>query len=491
MSTEQLPLPSLLINDIVSEWKKDKYQGYVKARDWLKKCQSMLKNGLLDGGLVNTLTESWDLLSFNFNFFQNLQDKDNTLSGKKILILAYGVTEWDPSSVITGITGSEEAIIYCSEILTEKGYLVDILAKPPSKSIWRLPISNPRYYDSDSQLLNKYDIVILWRRTDFSYGKIFGNKVYFWPHDISTHTFNIKDCDGCFWLSDFQRLNYISKTPLLTSIPYVISGNGIDVRHFWFPVGPGSYPSDISNTDPVTDTNSELIPGLLRNRLRNNLNMTSPNKKNKYSCIYASNYARGLMDLLNIWPEIHKEFPEATLSIYYGRPSWTGWNETTWGYFDKKLGELKNMGVKEWGIVGHLELAQKFMETSIWAYPCCVEETYCITAVKAQMAGCIPVTTDLAALKEMVLDYSHVSGSLTDTDNGDIGNGDTTNNYSSSSEVNKSLTNIIPHNLRNKEYCNTLINVMRNIDKYDRSVFVKFAESKTWNKVVEKWEELF
>ena len=37
-----------------------------------------------------------------------------------------------------------------------------------------------------------------------------------------------------------------------------------------------------------------------------------------YKIIYTSSYDRGLQHLLDMWPDIKKEVPEATLDIYYG-----------------------------------------------------------------------------------------------------------------------------------------------------------------------------
>ena len=39
-------------------------------------------------------------------------------------------------------------------------------------------------------------------------------------------------------------------------------------------------------------------------------------------------------------------------------------------------------------------------ECQVWAYPTEFDEINCITAQKAQSAGCVPVTTDRAALNE-------------------------------------------------------------------------------------------
>lgn len=125
--------------------------------------------------------------------------------------------------------------------------------------------------------------------------------------------------------------------------------------------------------------------------------------KRKYSVGYFSSYDRGLECLLDMWPKIKEQVPEATLDIYYG-----------WNQFDKfhskdpqkmkwkwqMIRKMNQDGVKEHGRVNHTELAKAMKEIQIWAYPTEFTEIHCITALKAQEAGCIPVTTGVAALKE-------------------------------------------------------------------------------------------
>lgn len=128
---------------------------------------------------------------------------------------------------------------------------------------------------------------------------------------------------------------------------------------------------------------------------------------------YFSSYDRGLECLLEMWPEVVKEVPEATLDIYYG-----------WDIFDKvnsknpelmrwrfmmtqKIRSLKDSGVTEHGRVSHTELAKAMKEIKVWAYPTEFTEIHCITALKAQEAGCIPVTTGCYALEETVQDNTY------------------------------------------------------------------------------------
>ena len=59
------------------------------------------------------------------------------------------------------------------------------------------------------------------------------------------------------------------------------------------------------------------------------------------------------------------------------------WSQGTWTYWT-------------FGIKSH------FAKASFWTYPCTYPETFCITALRAQYAGAIPVVTKYAGLIETV-----------------------------------------------------------------------------------------
>lgn len=122
--------------------------------------------------------------------------------------------------------------------------------------------------------------------------------------------------------------------------------------------------------------------------------------------IYASSYDRGLVTLLELWPDIKEQVPDATLDVYYGwnsfdmvhkkNPEQMKWK---WNMI-RQFNNLKDLGVSEHGRVSHQELAEKFKEADVWAYPTEFTEIFAITATKALASGCIPVTTNCYALKE-------------------------------------------------------------------------------------------
>ena len=130
---------------------------------------------------------------------------------------------------------------------------------------------------------------------------------------------------------------------------------------------------------------------------------------------YGSSYDRGLEHLLKMWPDIIKEVPEAKLRIFYG-----------WTLFDKimannpermawkeKMNELmKQPGITHLGRISHGACQVEFENAGIWAYPTHFGEISCITAMRAQALGAIPVVVSYAALEETVQYGAKVDGDI-------------------------------------------------------------------------------
>lgn len=122
---------------------------------------------------------------------------------------------------------------------------------------------------------------------------------------------------------------------------------------------------------------------------------------------YFSAYERGLECLLDMWPRIRDEVPGATLDIYYGWDVWDRVKGESGRSFKTrvigKLAALEALGVTEHGRVSHERLAAAMRGIDVWAYPTECAEIHCITALKAQEAGCWPVVTSVGALPETVV----------------------------------------------------------------------------------------
>lgn len=108
-----------------------------------------------------------------------------------------------------------------------------------------------------------------------------------------------------------------------------------------------------------------------------------PGKKVPKQCLYASSPDRGLDTLLRAWPSVVRAHPDATLIVTYGAQEYDLPSVTFVDATEEEMNKL-------------------YRESDIWAYPCNGGELYCMTGIKAQAAGCIPVYIPTMALKETV-----------------------------------------------------------------------------------------
>ena len=84
-------------------------------------------------------------------------------TGKRIVILCYEaqlLPNWDPDCFAGA--GSEEAIMYASRALVRSGNIVTVFFQPPEKSLWSLPMANPRYLSvaDFSTSTERFDFVV-------------------------------------------------------------------------------------------------------------------------------------------------------------------------------------------------------------------------------------------------------------------------------------------------------------------------------------------
>lgn len=346
-------------------------------------------------------------------------------SGKDVVFMCgYAYEEWTPDSIhTTGIGGSEEAVINMAKELHTMGYNVTIYNTIMQEKTFDGVVYKP-WWEFNPK--DKCDFFIGWRFETIFDQEINATKKYLWLHDVVQEEEytpeRLKNIDKILVLSHYHRTN-------LPSIPdekFFITSNGVDISLFEKEV-----------------------------------------KRKPFSMIYTSSYDRGLQQLLEMWKDIKKEIPEATLDIYYG-----------WGNFDIRYADnperklwkqymvslMQQDGVKEHGRVSHQKIATAMLSSEIWAYPTTWLETNCITGLKAQMAGCIPVTIGLGALPETV----HYGKTL----NGDY------NIYTNEGK---------------KAYIVALKEVAYTINKYDRVTMQSDMKQKySWSAIAKSWEkELF
>jgi len=289
-------------------------------------------------------------------------------NGKELCLYCGPTHElWSPQNVKTGIGGSEEAVINVAQELNKLGYVVTVYSFLPDgeegdydgvmyKNFWEI---NPE---------KEWDTVIIWRNSMYLDVEWHTRNLYVWLHDMQEQTFwneeKIEAVDKVFVLSEFHRKN----VPYIPDEKIFITSNGIDVSHF--------------KSDP---------------------------DRNPHAVIYASSPDRGLDHVLAAWDDVHAACPEATLDIYYGftkvYDSMYHNNPRMLEFKEKimsRIEELKDKGVTYHGRVGHLELAEAMCRCGVWAYPTDFPEISCITAMKMQAAGCVPVSSNYAAISETI-----------------------------------------------------------------------------------------
>lgn len=128
-------------------------------------------------------------------------------------------------------------------------------------------------------------------------------------------------------------------------------------------------------------------------------------KRHRRRLIYSSTPFRGLSYLAPVFRKLKRKYADLEMKIFSSmsiyNKEWIGIPEKDG--FEKVYEELSQLpDVTVSGSILQKDLAREFMQASILAYPCNYEETSCITAMEAQAAGCVIVTSDLAALSETV-----------------------------------------------------------------------------------------
>lgn len=298
-------------------------------------------------------------------FLRNIHFVKKKSTGKDLVIYCYPTSEeFDPDIVMKeGRGGSEEAIVHISKRLADLGWNVTVYnncGHNPKKfgKVWWKPFW-------DFNLRDKQDVVIAWRLPMlFDYKEVNATKKYVWLHDVlKPKEFTprrLENLTKVFALSKYQR-------DLFPNVPdnkFMVTGNGICPKHF-----------------------DKKI------------------KRNPFRMIYTSSYDRGLECLLKLFPIIKKVVPKAELHIFYGWHVWDSMHKENPSKQKEKeeMIELMNQeGVYEYGRVSQEQIIEEYQKSNILAYPSEFPEISYITGMKAQAAGCIPVTTTKAALNETI-----------------------------------------------------------------------------------------
>jgi len=299
-------------------------------------------------------------------YFKNQNFVKEKTSGKDLVYYCgYTTKIWNPEIANTkGVGGSEEAVINLSKELAKYGWNVTVYNNCGKGGEWDGVKYRPfwEYNVRDNQ-----DVTILWR-SPRSVDYDLKGKVVIDLHDvISNEEFTP------------ERLAKIDKVFVKTEAHKIL-----------FP-----------NVEQQVVIPNGIDPTLFKGKV----------KKNPYLILNTSSPDRHLEATLDIFEELIRREPKKPwkLAWYYG-----------WGVYDdvhEQNNEMKDWKVKQMErfnklvkegraeggmMIGHKEIAKKYLEAGIFLYPTQFMEIHCISAVKAQLAECMMVTSDFAALKETV-----------------------------------------------------------------------------------------
>ncbi|ETI50642.1 hypothetical protein F443_05800 [Phytophthora nicotianae P1569] len=285
--------------------------------------------------------------------------------------------KWGPSSLNTGLGGSEEAVVFLSRELQKLGYWVEVYGDPSPQDISTLDQADedivrwyPHYtYDIDDKGI---DIFVAWRyHISMAMGRS-ARKKFLWMHDLPQEDARrsselLNNADGIFCVSEFHA----SAFPEILQSKITVSTNAVDRSFF----------------------------------------VNGPNHADRF--VYGSSPSRGLYTLLKTWPRIREKIPTAELSVFYGfTPAFMKWGNSHVTNFTDWMSEMHRLltetpGVRFVGLVNHAQLAKEYSYAGFYLYPTTFSETSCISLMKAMANGAIPITSrfPVSALPETVNDY--------------------------------------------------------------------------------------
>jgi len=356
---------------------------------------------------------------------QSLYPPKNWESNSIALYCGPQFTAWDPSVLdnegASFIGGSEEAVIFMSRELAKLGYKVVVYGDPVKEGIHG-GVEYLSHYKFNVQ--DTFNIVIWWRSMAYTDMNVKAKKQYLWCHDVQNQTEytkeRLKRLDKVIVLSEAHRKNI----PNVPDDKIFVSTNGY-VEH---------YPKTKSENNPK-------------------------------QALWTSSYDRGLEHLLEIWPEVIKEVPDAELNVFYGWKLFKHFNKDNperMAWMKKIEDLMKQKGVTHHGRVSQKEIEKWYKKCGVWAYPTHFYEINCISAIKAQLWGSVPVCINYAALEETVDSGFKVEGDIWDK------------------KVKKEYTEKLIQALKDSEW-----------QKEERKKGIEHAKKYGWDKIAASWKEVF
>lgn len=249
---------------------------------------------------------------------------------------------------------------------------------------WRNVAEMPEFFRT-----NVVDVFVIWRYVHVLASVPFVHKakrIYVWVHDVIIHSaYNGVFMEGnghygnnAGWLID----NFSSRI------------NGVMCQSPW-------HASQLKLMYPRLANKLIEMPNGVDSDLLNNINSSTGFAKIPNRFIWASHHDRNIENIIRMWPLILAKIPTATLTIFGDKTEKT---KDAVENFEKSF----TSSVKVYGKVDHLTLFEEMKKSDVWFYPTFFPETYCMTALEAQLAGCVCIAYGTASLKSTIGDRGYI-----------------------------------------------------------------------------------
>jgi glycosyltransferase involved in cell wall biosynthesis len=320
-----------------------------------------------------------------------------------VLYTGYHNKPWSPNTFQEhGLGGTEQCVMFLAFQMAQWGYDVYVVGNVEegdfdkhqstvkyrnndtfkneigSKPIdWIIAASYIHYLEEFKDLNYKHSA--FWvHNTDF-YPWWNGTELPNGGRDLLLHD----KLDFIVCLTEWHKNKFIEQFPE-TSDKVVIIPNGVNT----------DFAYSLKVKDPPKENKFPLPEGdKIFSKILNYNTFTRP-KKQKDSFIYTSHAERGLAKVLEDWPSIKQQKPNATLRISTPEYGLEYFEE----FFLPLLDNLDD--VEFFGSLPSKELYELLSLSEYWYYPSDYEETFCITALEMLLNYVKPITYETAGLKE-------------------------------------------------------------------------------------------
>lgn len=292
--------------------------------------------------------------------------------GKAAIYAGPGWETWHPRDIeAKGLGGSETAAAMVAQALSDLGYVVTIYGDVEEGMWQQVELRHHSIFDP----MESRELVIVSRIPEMFDRRINAYRKVLWMHDTDYGNRLTEDraenADNIFVLSDWHERHIRKTYPFVNESMKVLKTiNGINPAFFPY----------------------EHIP------------CDRPHR-----AIYSSSPDRGLDFLLELWPKVRKEIPDAELVYCYADVyNRVADRNPSIASFRSKIADLAEQeGVLNLGALSQDALASAMAMCRLWLAPSwstpsasAFNETFCIGAVEAAAAGCHRVMSDWGALTE-------------------------------------------------------------------------------------------